>query len=407
LFVRALKNEIVAAETLCRHALETDYADFIVRIPAAMKSPEGCFELLCGIPYDHRRMAVLRRLKVEVEQRGLRVPNAVERFVVLQSYLIALPRLPSLPIDEDVNRQFIATCRQVASPFLTRESRLEQDSAAFTELAQIVTLRRYHAGELSFDIMKMPRAWLLKAHPIELPGLVREIVYGMGGFGPVVIPHVNYWRRDPIIISSREHKRALLRIGKCIERDRRIKGLVSSSWLYCDTVGKHFPHMGWLRDFFVDHNAYVVDLGPALVDSGFLIGNEKRRRLYAEGEFHPRETLILWRRAEIMAWMRSYLAQGAESRPHKVPPLDVRAPERSPTKRKPIMRRMLRSGRLTLIDCKRLLWYKPRTYIAIVLLLPALCAAILATATWTVGTGYLAFIFAVSFMWLFQYFVLQ
>jgi hypothetical protein len=405
-----LGEEIVAAGTLCRHALKADYPDLIHRIPAAPKSPEACFELLGGIPYDRRRIAALRQLKAEAERAGLRVPHAVERFIVLQSYLIALPRLPSLPVDDCVNRQFIATCRQVASPLLTRENRLAQDSDAFAELAQIVTLRRFHAGELSFDIMKMPRAWLLKAHPIELPGLIRKIVCSMDGFGPVVIPHVNYWRRNPMITSRAEHKCALLRIGKSIERDRRIKGLVSSSWLYCDTVGKHFPHMGWLRDFFVDHNAYIVDLGPALVDSGFLIGSEKRRRLYANGAFHPRETLIVWPRAEIMAWMSSDLSQDNAARPRNVPPLNVvnvGAPQRPTGEQKPIPDRILRSGKLTLIDCKRLLFYKPRRYIAIVLLLPAFCAAILATAMWTVETGYLAFLFAVPFMWLFQYFVLQ
>jgi hypothetical protein len=53
------------------------------------------------------------------------------------------------------------------------------------------------------------------------------------------------------------------------------------------------------------HSAYVLDLSPALDDSGFLVGSEKRRRLYANGDFRPRETLVLWRRADIIAWTNS------------------------------------------------------------------------------------------------------
>jgi hypothetical protein len=393
-----LDSEIVAAATLCRNALKADFAAFVQRIPAALKSPEYCFEVLCRVPHDRRQMNALRQLVAK--EVGSAPPHALGRFIFLQSYLIALPRLLSLPVDEGVKRQFIATCRQVASPW----SQLEQDSDAFSELAQIVTLRRFHAGELSFDIMNMPRTWLLKVHPIELPNLIREIMCGFGGFGPVVIPHVNYWRRNPMIISRKEHERALLRIGKSIERDSHIKGLVSSSWLYSEGVVEHSPHLGWLRDFFVDRNAYVVDLGPALVESGFLVGSEKRRRLYSEGVLHPREALILWRRADIMEWISSDLPHREVARPSL--PQRMRASQPL-TKQKLIAHRILRSGQYTLIDCKRLLFYKPRRYVVMILLLPALCGALLATTIWTAEIGSVAFFFVILFMWLFQYFILQ
>jgi hypothetical protein len=397
-----LHSEIVAAATLCRNALKADFAGFVHRIPAALKSPEGCFEVLCRLPHDRRLMKALRELAAE--QLGSAPPHALGRFIFLQSYLIALPRLLSLPVDEGVKRQFIATCRQVASPFLTRGSRLEQDSDAFSELAKIVTFRRFHAGELSFDIMRMPRTWLLRVHPIELPNLIREIMCGIGGFGPVVIPHVNYWRPNPMIISRWEHERALLRIGKSIERDSHIKGLVSSSWLYSDAVAEHSPHLGWLRDFFVDRNAYVVDLGPALVESGFLVGSEKRRRLYGEGVLRPRDALILWRRADIMEWISRVLPHPEVGRPYL--PQHMR-PSQPLTKQKLIAHRILRSGQYTLIDCKPLLFYKPRRYVVMILLLPALYGALLAATIWTAEIGCLAFFLVILFMWLFQYFILQ
>jgi hypothetical protein len=402
-----LADEIVAAEILCRRALDADYPDLIHRLPGAPRNPEGWFELLCGIPYDRTRVAALRRLKSDAERTGFCARYAVERFAVLQSYLVALHRLWSLPVDDSVNRQFCATCRQLASGPQTGESRLALGSDAFEELAKIVTLRRFHAGQLSFDIMKMPIGWFLKVHPIELPGLIRELISGIGGLGPMVSPHVSYWRSNPLRIPRREQERALWRIGRSIERDCRIKGLIASSWLYSVMVGQGSPHLAWVREFFVDHNAYVLDLGPSLADSGFLVGSEKRRRLYANSDFRPRETLVLWRRADIIVWTNSQSEFGETDRPRHASLASARASQGLPAKPKLHADRRLRSGKLTLIDCKRLLHYRPKSYIMIILLFPALCAAIVVTTIWTVEAGCLSFIFAIAFMWIFQYFFLQ
>jgi hypothetical protein len=405
-----LGDEIVEAEMVCRRALDADYPSLIHR--EAPRNPEGWFELLCGIPYDRTRVAALRRLKADAERIGLCSPYAVERFAVLQAYLVALPRLRSLPVDESVNRQFCATCRQLAFGSQTRgsqtgESRLALGSDAFAELAQIVTFRRFHAGQLSFDIMKMPIGWLLKVHSIELPGLIRELISGIGGVGPMVAPHVNYWRSNPLVILKREQERALWRIGRSIERDYRIKGLIASSWLYSVMVGQSSPHLAWVRDFFINHNAYVLDLGPALADSGFLVGSEKRRRLYADGDVRPRETLVLWRREDMIAWTKSQTEFGDTACPRYVPHADARATKRLPANPKLRTDRTLRSGQLTLIDCKRWLHYKPKSYIMIIVLFPALCAAIVATIIWSAGAGCVSFIFAFAVMWLSQYFFLQ
>jgi hypothetical protein len=401
-----LKDEIIASETLCRSALEADYPGFVDRFPMAPKNPEDCFELLCGIPYDPKRVRALLTLKTGAERAGLRTPYAVERFIVLQAYLVSLSRLLSLPVDQSVNRQFCATCRQVASPVQAPDARLALKSDAFAELAQIITLRRFHAGQLSFDIMRMPRAWLLKVHPIELPGLIREITSGFGGLGPVVMPHINYWRSNPLFILHGEQQRALWRIAKSIEYEYHIKGLIASSWLYSLTVGEIFPYLAWVRDFFIEHNAYVVDAGPALADAGFLVGSKKRQRLYSEGNFHPRETLVLWRRADMLAWANRSLKLREPARP-------VSGPSNVRTTGCPHHLSNLDANittklkQYTLIDCKRLLYYKPRRYIMIVLLLPALCAAMLSGASFTVWSVLPIFGFVFFLMWLVQYFFLQ
>ena len=120
-----------------------------------------------------------------------------------------------------------------------------------------------------------------------------------------------------------------------------------------------------------------IDAGPALADAGFLVGNERRRQLYASGVFRPRETIVLWSRADMLAWARRRpeLADGAGERAaceaHKGA---VGARAQTPA-------RYWRSGRWTLMDCRRLLYYRPRPYVALVLALPALLGAGVAGAT--------------------------
>jgi hypothetical protein len=401
------KKEIHAAETACRHAISSNYADFADRLVSLPRDAEGCFNLLSGITCDQKSLLTLRRLKAEATRLGLQTANALERFVVLKAYLAALPCLPSLPVDHSVHRQFCSTCRQVASLVDGSDARFSLESDAFAELAQIVTLRRYHAGQLSFDITKMARAWLLKVHPIELPGLIREISAGIGGFGPVVVPHINYWRKNPLFIFKGEQEQALWRIAKSIERDDRVKGMIASSWLYSVAVGESFPHLAWVREFFIEQNAYVVDAGPALVDAGFLIGSKKRRQLYTSGNFHPRETIVLWRRAHILEWAAKHPQFGDCAHARNVSVMAMQAATHLRTRRKPSSQRILLSGQCTLIDCKRLLLYKPRHYIALTLLLPAFCAALIVGAGWS-AAGVLPVLFlTVLFMWVFQYFFLQ
>jgi hypothetical protein len=442
----SLTDAIAECETRCRFALENDYPELALRLSPALTSPEKCFQLLRGLPYERVSVHEMRELRASAVRLGMDdTAHMVERFVVLQAYLVALRRLPSLPVDESVHRQFLDMCRNLVSPPQRPDKRLAQESDAFTELAQIVTLRRFHAGQLSFDVMKIPRAWLLKVHPLDLSGLLREIISGFGGFGFVAMPHVCYWRANLLFVLRKEQERALWRIAKSMERDTRIQGFVSSSWLYSTAVGEVSPHLAWLRKFFIDHGAYLIDAGPAVEEAGFLIGSATRREFYSLGTFQPRETLVLWRRSDIIAWASaraefediqstdtplamapSLTPQPRSCRPRtrEISGPETRGHEARSTKAKlagglfrasrihsatlTLQRyRALRSGQYTLIDCKRLLFYRPRPYITLIFLLPALCAALMTAATSTATAGVLAFLLVIPFMWLFQYFFLQ
>ena len=399
-----LEVQIAECTDLCGQRLALDYAGF-GRCPSKFpQTPPACFELLYSVPENPASTETFRRFEQAAKAMGFSTPYSVERFVVLQACLAALRRLPLLPVDDSVKAQFCMLCRHLASARLPADRRFAMGGGAFIELAKLITLRRFHAGQLSFDIMDMPRAWLLKVHPIELPGLARELLAGFGGLGPVVMPHINYWRTNPLFVTLKEHEKSLQRIAKCLEADPALKGFISSSWVYADAVGEVTPHLAWLRDFFAENNGYVVDCGPALEDAGFLVGSDRRKQLHSEGRFHIRETLILWRRDDLLGWAKRKPAEDASrlQAPHEKPtgprPRARGQPERRPA---------VRSGDLTLMDCRRWLYYKPRSYIPVVLGAPLLVAGVVAAALMPVAAVFPVVAAVLAAMYFIQYFLLQ
>jgi hypothetical protein len=399
-------DEIEASAELCRAALATDALAWVGQLSLAPQSPQECFRLVLGIPYDARCMEVVRRLKREADERGHSAPFAVEHFLALQAYLVALPLVLQMSVPESIKRQFCITCRDIASTPQQPDARLDLEGHPFPELAQIATLRRFHAGQCSFDVMRrMPFTWLLKAHPFDLFGFISELCFGMRGVGPFVEPHINYWRASQMVLLKREHQRAIWRIAQFVEERPEIKGLVSSSWLYGVETGEQSPHLAWLREFFAAENARIIDAGPvtAFAERGFLVGNELRRQQYESGVFRPRETIVLWRRADMLAWARRHPEYADGSGKRAAPP----PPEAIARVRAPTPGRRWQSGRWTVIDGRRLLFYRPRQYIARVLVLPALLGAGIAGAIWSAAAMPLAFVELVACLWVLQYFFLQ
>jgi len=398
----SIGDEIESCAKLCRGALATDVLVSAGQSPLAPRSPEACFDLVLGIPYDPRRVEAARRLKEDAGKRGCGGAYAIERFLALQACLVALPRLMQAPLPDSVKRQFCITCRYIAT-LQEPDERLALEGPAFAELAQIVTLRRHHAGQCSFDVLRMPLAWFLKAHPLDVPGFLFEVCFRMRGVTPVIEPHINYWRANQIALLKREHERAIWRIAQYVEAQPEVKGLITSSWLYGVETGEESPHLSWLREFYAGRNARIIDAGPALEDAGFLVGSERRRELYARGLFRPRETIVLWSRADMLAWARRHpeLADGAGDRAPS-PAAEALRGSRPQTPA-----RRFRSGRWTLINGRRMLYYRPRPYIALVLALPALVGAIAAGVIWSVAAMAPAFVLLIVCLWVFQYFFLQ
>jgi hypothetical protein len=404
--VATIPEEIAIAQALCSKALESDSFNFIARLHCAPTNAEDWFKLLSGIPEDAKCVRRLQQLHANAERISGYLPGTLERFGILQTYVATFPRLPTLPVHPSIHLEFCATAKRIADCSQGWPSNFNYRSDAFEELCRIVTLRRFHAGQLSFDIMSMPRTWLLKVHPVVLPQVIRELVVRMGGIGPIAMPHLYYWRRNPLLMTQNENERALWRIAKSIELQPNVKGFIGASWFYCASIGEISPHLAWVRDFFQDQGAFLVDMEPAPVRSGFMIGSEKRRRSYGEGKFRPRQTLVLWPRNEMIRWAASYQPESMKEGSASVKKLSIEVSRRGLARRS-VFVQATSSGRFTLLDCERVLTYAPRRYAFIVFVIPWLLLTALSSLGSGIGGMLLAAILSPIAIWLVQYVFLQ
>ncbi len=384
-----LDEAFVAAAERCRRALETDFAGLATRLPGAPADPEGWFALLAGVPEDPAAMDRLARLAAASGEG-----TAVERFAVLNALLAAAPQMRRAAADDTVKRLFCDLCAQVAAPPPAWIGQFALTGAPFAEMAQLASLRRLPAGQLVFDFTSIPHSWLLKFHPRDLPAALREIAHGLGGFGPVVAPHLNHWRANPLLLLQREYLRSLWRIARTLEQHPEVRGLMADAWFYAAEVGGIFPHLAWVRRFFLENGASFFEMEAAAPESGFMVGSARRRQLYRDGRFQPRRTLVLWRRADLLAWATAH-PDGEES---GAPPSGPRhVPVVRPVAARPVRR---------LWNGTALLNRRPKTYALATLLAPALVLALGAAmpAPWLFLPVFAA---AVPLFWIAQYFYFQ
>lgn len=309
-----LEQKIAAVETLCRDVLANRYDGFGERLPQLCRLPEDWFALLHGLWRSPANIAVLRSLREAAERSGGEADGAadctVEHYALLQAFLVALPRLPDLPVEPGVKRLTCDLFATVAQPRKAWADRFHIGSERFIELAQLATLTRFTAGQHDWVETRLPQSWLLTVRPRRLPGLLREMA-ALGGFPPLLSPHLNYFRPNGMMVLEAEAERSYWRMARSLEFRPEIKGLVAYSWFFSPAVAEITPHLAWMRTFFTEKGAFCAEMERADPESGFLVGSAKRRQLYEAGQFHPRVTMLLWRRDDMLAWAASRPDLGA------------------------------------------------------------------------------------------------
>ena len=199
------------------------------------------------------------------------------------------------------------TCAEIASLLDAAgapEETLLVTGIRFREFAKMATGRRFSAGLFHWDICGVSRSWLLKVPPRDVPGLVRALAK-LRGLGPGMFPHLNP-RRQPGHLAEPAISDALAAMAETLESRPDLRGLVAASWLRSPDVHSVSPHLAAVNAPIVAAGGFVTTIGAAPPDCGVFERSRERGRLYREGRFTPTTGLVIWPRADMLRWWRSY-----------------------------------------------------------------------------------------------------
>ncbi|HUI80271.1 MAG TPA: hypothetical protein VLY24_20240 [Bryobacteraceae bacterium] len=297
-------DELLDAEEACLTALARPE---LRRVGDQLAQSFDAFTELAKVTAHPESVAHLTSLIHSAEAN----PVGLSRWLLLRGSLQAIPRVASWRVFGSVKRLWIEEVLYYTQP-RGDLSIFAPEHVRFREMARIVTLRRYPAGQFHWEITGFPRSWIARTAISKWPRLLSTLSQ-MGGFQPLVETHINERRTNRPVLTESEGLRSYYRLARSIELQPEVRGFMACSWLYCSQTAEVTPHLAWLRKFFLDRGAFIGTLGPAPPDSGFLSG-ELRRTLYNDGRYRPLMTYVLWPRRSILDWARTVALEKTDPR---------------------------------------------------------------------------------------------
>ncbi len=228
----------------------------------------------------------------------------LERVLLLRTALDNIDRIPSLPVDESVMHLFCRDFKWYADPARVEASMLSYERCVFYARLRVAMLNRFPSGQSEWEISGIPRSWLLRVSPRDLPRTLGFIFSGLRGFKPLFVGHVGTGRRWPFL-SERDAHLALYREALALEKQPQIRGIVAASWLHSRETHRVSPHLAFMNCTASGSNGFYVDLGAASEKDGFLEGDTHRAELYHTGQYKPTIGLVACTREHALEWMRS------------------------------------------------------------------------------------------------------
>jgi hypothetical protein len=260
-------------------------------------SPEQASRLLVGVTEHQGTHEPIRRLKAAVDVED----DSVERVLLWHAARQCLRNVPGLPVAGGVKRLLDKELAGLPAANVSYQT----GSYMFTWAARIVTLRRFPAGVMDWEISGLPRSWFFKVPLPRLPKLL-SVVAQVRGVQPYFFMHVAPKPRSRALVVEKEVMRAYYRMARSLEFQPAMKAIIASAWFYDPAALKDNQHLEYLHRPFRDHGGFMTTMGPAPAESGVAEGNAKRRQQYEAGELHYRIGLAIWPRRAALAWAAAH-----------------------------------------------------------------------------------------------------
>lgn len=263
--------------------------------------PAGCFELLKLVDVSAESLQPIRDLKAQTSAAD----TAVERVLLLRSSLYVLQRLSEAPLGAATRELFCKEFEFFAQPPDRWRPHFLAGDVRFKEMAKIATLRRFPAGQMHWEVTGIPRSLLFRAPARSLATMLRAVAR-LGGFSPVWEMHVNDRRQNSLVLLEGESYRTYYRTARSIELQPHVRGVITGGWFYDPQMAAVTPHLAWMGRSLAQAGAFMIDLGDAPASGSVLETSKRRRKLYEEGKYKPRQYLAVWSRKDLLGWAKAH-----------------------------------------------------------------------------------------------------
>ena len=177
------------------------------------------------------------------------------------------------------------------------------DGDVFLKEFGLATLRLYAGASSVIDPRAgIGRSMLWQGGMWQLPGRALLLARA-GGFKPYFAIHVHKLYQDEF---NEEGRNECYRCcAELYELHPQALGMIAGSWFYDPVVEVISPHLAYLRTvpqrggarvWFLSHDEQAVKNATAT--------SERRRALHAAGQYSPGSWMLVWPRAEQIAWAR-------------------------------------------------------------------------------------------------------
>jgi hypothetical protein len=265
------------------------------------KSPSDCAQVVTGVTEDAETHAPATALKEEARRSGIEFEaGEFERALLQYAAVETSPRIADLPVHQSVK----ALLQSEFKYYTTTVVPLETGSYVFVRACKVISLRRFVAGPMDWEISGFPRSWLFK---VGLPDFARVLGFlsmRMGGFRPMFFMHVARRPKNRGLLLEKEVLRSYYRMARSLELQESMKGIMAAAWFHDRAAVAANPHLAWLNRPYLEEGGLIVNTGPAEATAGFMEHNTQRKEEFESGKLRYRIGVALWPREAAINWAR-------------------------------------------------------------------------------------------------------
>ena len=228
--------------------------------------------------------------------------DEVERLLLWHAAQGALPQVPSLPVEPSVRRRLEDDIQQLHRSKMP----LTVGSYHFDRASKMVTLRRFPAGPMEWEVSGIPRRCFLQGAFAANLRFLAFVIFRTGGFAPFFYMHVAPSPRNRGLSVPAEVCRSYYRMARSLELQPEVRGLVAYAWFHDPAALRDHPHLEAINRPYLKHGGLITVLGPAPADSGVLQGNAKRSADYLSGKVQYRYGFAVWPREAAVQWAKAH-----------------------------------------------------------------------------------------------------